>query len=1589
MEALLIPSNTYLDIPESTIISKLISNTKSVRYLSEKLCVCAFSLNNGTQQKYYLFKVIERENITLYVFRKCFESFKEYDIFSKSGATKDPDCFKCETEDIEIEAKLAELKKPETIKISLPDSMIKFERERDFSNKTQSYIFEMEDWIKSTKDIERYPIFKALQRIVIDHKEANIGKGWFYLDIEDMHNHKILFRYNEKVSNTHYYLFKVTDNIDKDISSFEEKLTYNGEILLKSAVRGYPDWIMYDDYQSWSDIEGDKKANLALSDEEVLVLNTAQYPFFINGLAGSGKSTILYYLFANVYASDKQKDKEFIFLSYSKNLTEEAKRIIVSLYCTNPHINNGKRIETTDKEKNDINRMFDKYFKTFQDFIQDKFLDNEEKKLFSKAKHMNYDKFQEHYRKECHLPKKTQYSPIVVWSVIRTFIKGRKYDQYITSNQYAQIERDDRTVTIDDFKIIEEIFNRWYKNYSETREYWDDLDLIRYVLNNKKITPEYDIIFCDEAQDFTPIENRLILSMSKYSKYDLSDFKQIPIAYAGDPNQTISPTGFKWERMKDIFNKSFKEQIGDYMSLDIQTLNNNYRSKKAIVQFANSLQYIRKCFLTKDKLVPQSLWNPIGNVSPLFYYEEEIEDILVEGLNKAASIITGDDDEEIYKNDKDSILLQVSNQEKIHTAITAKGLEADAVIIYKFADKMPDSFSKIFKSQEVALESEKYECMHFLTKLYIAVSRAKKILYIIDTKPNYDKLWQHFIDNEFINHKLLPSRSKDIEVWDKKDENDDIPMGGIMVGKKDEFIQKLEENYKPEEIAEDIFNKAIINEDAREMKRAAGYFEEASNIARAKECLAYYHLFRQEYEIAGDLFSNPIVSKNNKAAEAYWEGKCWIKIAKSEDLIKRAAAQYYLKEKSLIDLLKIKDFAQNFDILSDTYNDIAHRISEDAEKFENKNLFFKLTEFLEELSKRGFKFLKENLAMLYYKNEEYQNAVTVWEDINLTASKPYYDAKEHLTNDNDYNEKIFWMYKGGKIEEIFKKYSNINITNKLNHESIRIVFMTLLNQKGQFEYALNYPYNGKDKYDLLYNTNPLLFIDKFVLDDYKESNFIDYIENKVKDNNNRIFDKPLSINFIEKIFKLGNDYTGEKPIWINFLKLRDKSGNRVFFKNAQNFNTIFEVLINYMRTNNTIHTASCFMEMLFGINYSYQRALKYYKTTLSVFDGKNYFVSKQDFNIAYTRNTYFTQCEFDNTKLSIIKNNLSYFATETLKNKPDLELYEAKLLYRIIEKTAKYADIDNLYRQQLKTSPTTPIYDYCTIRLAINILYSINKYAFSDFKNAYIVKQSIQTVVDTFDRDDSTAFIRKAVVNPHILTSDYIRIIAELLYKDKEFVIADIETNDNTISVLDRIISKEIYTMLSSRNADTYLLKILYFAYEKIYSNDSTIIAEKYDKIIKNNNLKEYPEVLTFIKERALYRWKWINPGIAEAKMVEYDYIYPIDNIESYPNIKNETEDYDNNNEIKETIYITANQEINKIQIVLNKKKKRVQFRQDSDDIFEIENGEIEIEDEDLAQQNDQTVTISDDFVVTVESATVINIVSHKKKYVVDFDKLG
>ena len=86
----------------------------------------------------------------------------------------------------------------------------------------------------------------------------------------------------------------------------EQLVGQDRSAVLRASRRAYPA-IMLADEDLWTDLERESLGNMALSPEESEVLSSVRdpgdsdpFPLFINGRAGSGKSTILQYLFADL-----------------------------------------------------------------------------------------------------------------------------------------------------------------------------------------------------------------------------------------------------------------------------------------------------------------------------------------------------------------------------------------------------------------------------------------------------------------------------------------------------------------------------------------------------------------------------------------------------------------------------------------------------------------------------------------------------------------------------------------------------------------------------------------------------------------------------------------------------------------------------------------------------------------------------------------------------------------------------------------------------------------------------------------------------------------------------------------------------------------------------------------------------------------------------------------------------------------------------------------------------------------------------------------------------------------------------------------
>lgn len=1548
-------------------------------------------------------------DIILYIPRHFFSSHDEYDKFLKSDVQETKYKFSSIEID-EINQRISDLVRPAS-KPALPLDMQDLEHKRDFTNTDKTYVFEMEEWttnIKKTEFLENLPVFKRIGSLVINKdndmpislKAKCITNEWYIAPYE---TGEILYRfdYEKETGNTVYYLFDIAKRGNIMIEDYVKKYTdLTPNSLLKQARRGYPESILYIDHDSWKNIESDKDANLALSNEEVDVLNQTEYPFFVNGLAGSGKSTILYYLYNHIFLKDRgSKDFNLLFVSYSEKLVNQAKKIVSAIW-------NFKHYELDlPFSETDSKRLADSIM-PFQMFLREHFLSSEEKLKFEKnaQKYIDYRRFKELYA-ECKQPERLDYTPAMVWSVIRSFIKGRSAVGYFEIDNYKKMPSKDRTIMPDDYKKIYSLFEKWYRPLYEEEGYWDDLDLIRYILVNKQEYKKFDVIYCDEAQDFTPVEINLILRLSTYNDYNLNDFKKIPIAFAGDPNQTVSPTGFSWNRLKDTFTSVFEYKTG--VKLQDRTLNNNYRSKESIVNFANTLQLIRKCFLAiDDYITPQEQWNPQKNILPSFFCTDNNEGLLDVVSNKALCVITGDDGEYSLNKDAasvpipaDDIFLNSIDKGTLYTAISSKGMEFPVVVLYNFADAMPDAFQKIFANKSIDNESDKYECTHFLTKLYIAVSRAKDNLFIFDSKANYDKLWKHFDNNNtFVNSVLIPSRQIS-EDWTKK-------IGGLKQGERDEFISILDETFDPEKTANYFFENALAEHDVELMLRAESYYRMASENARAEECIAYSLKFKGAFYKAGEKFMHLQKPNFDEATDSYWQGQCWSELSAGNTnppVSQKNISRYMLGNLSLSELIKnYRDIYKEFDCNDAVWQHIVNKIIADAQKAEKSNIS-PICDFLEKLSvNRGFDSADKTIADLFYQRKMYEEAANKWESIKDTNHKEYWYCKEYMALENeDHNQAILWKKKAGKDSDIIKNYSKISDIEKFNLDdnSITLIFGCLYSNRDTYSEAFEYPYDKADKLTRLYFADKISFVELFVLNDFSEEKFKTWIEDRVKIQNDNIFENKIPSTIFEKIFKLNL-----KSIE-SFLYLKDTYNNQVLLVNEQNRLILTDILADKIRKQNNINKVleSCFIDLVFGEDYNYPHAKKYDKSISRILSRKGF--SRKDF-IRNDFNRYFTICNFGESKLDLIKSNLRDYAETTLSNfqktiKPTDKTQVKNCCY-IFELTIEYIADDNdakpkpdfdsistFYAKCLQNKLFAPLETYFKMRMKANEANTSSKIDTDDLEKEF----NIAEYLDAFTYDDSILFIRKTIGTKEkfvTVSSVYIVHFAKFIYQ-LNLRISDLDGNLNyIIHNAERLLDNAISGLLAADRIDDYTLKMLMFITEKgLYSNPN-VIAKKYEDLAFLSRLEKLQFITSYLKERALHYWANIKNGDSfNKKALLYGIPAEIEDYQEwkYPIIqpgKNELSQKQKNI----TIPITDDSKIGEYEIALKSNRKTIWISRKGIDLLTIQKGNVEIEEENttlVRKENEQTFIVNNNLKVSVVSANEILLILNNTIYKVKF----
>lgn len=712
--------------------------------------------------------------------------------------------------------------------------------------------------------------------------------------------------------------------------------TISENTVLKSSVRSYPSLILADE-DAWLQVQRDTESNLALSPEETAVLESVHsgkladnsgFPLFINGRAGSGKSTILYYLFAdyvklyNEICSFEPDHKPPVLFTCSADLLKRAQDTVTSLLkCHHSHLLKGGR---EDDELPPPKACF----KEFHRYLHSCLPYEDRKGRFHQDNYIDYPAFRRLWgSKFAMTPELKDIGADIAWHIIRTYIKGTNPEEFIDPEEYEQLPGKQKTVSMRSFKLVyERVWDGWYREYSEAN--WDDQDLVRRLFELDQIPRGFPVIFCDEAQDFTRVELEILFQMSLFSQREVSfeELPRIPYAFAGDPFQTLNPTGFRWDAIQASFHDKLVDAVTTNRKRDVTLnyceLNLNYRSTQNIVRLCNTIQALRAVLFDLPNLRPQNTWKTESN-SPLPVWfdlaktdvwdkaasESDITFIVPCMQGEEASFVDKDDHlSTLIKRDEEGVPLQVLSPSR------AKGLEFSRIVLYRFGDNADPALLQLLDQRDSSNENDDQlmSLEYFVNQLYVAASRPKRRLFIIDSTDGVKRLWDIARD-ETLQSKMWALFPKGEQIWAPH-------LGAFQHGVVDCLSEERE---NPHENALRFEQMGMAQNDPFLLRSASLSYENIGETRKSLLCKAHAYKIEERFKKAAEHFLD--AGDPNAALECYWSSK---DVDGVLQLGKRAPAiMATLEYKAAYTLSAFKDIGSGCDRL----NDIKQRMEQSAD----------------------------------------------------------------------------------------------------------------------------------------------------------------------------------------------------------------------------------------------------------------------------------------------------------------------------------------------------------------------------------------------------------------------------------------------------------------------------------------------------------------------------------------------------------------------------------------------------------------------------------------------------------------------------------
>jgi tetratricopeptide (TPR) repeat protein len=577
------------------------------------------------------------------------------------------------------------------------------------------------------------------------------------------------------------------------------------------GVRWYvlPDRLVVDEAR-WQELmdRGGDELELKLTGEQYRVVRTPG-PVLLSGSAGSGKTTIAVHRLAAAACGPGRPCT--LYVTYSRWLLDHARRLFLDLLACR-----GDDPEVPPA------------FLTIHDLYRT---------IVAGAggaapdRIVEYPEFVRWYRDAFR-----REDAALAWEEIRSIVKGASLDParpLLARDEYEALGRKRAPLFAGERPRLHLVARRWQERL-EAAGLVDEIDLCRLALARVPAAGLYDHVLCDEAQDLAEIQVELLLRLHRGPAF-------AGLVLAGDPQQVINPSGFRWAEVRSRIRDRFLDRGRAVPELHVLT--RNFRSVRGLVELANEvLAFKRDRIGRSDGDQPEE--SVVAGAVPILVAGDEADLVeAVRGFGPRCAVVAGS--AEVRER------LQVSlDTTRVFTVPEAKGLEFDAAILWGVLAGDPGPWHRLL---DPALDlREDPGGRRALHHLYVAVTRARRHLAVYEPA-GAPPLWA----SERFAGRLDPESPASLaRLFVRSAPPEDWVREGEYFRERGRHRQAAECFRRAGDLRREAESLALHHEAAGEFAAAAQRWLVLENTARAAQCLERaldYAAAAHEWARAGQL----------------------------------------------------------------------------------------------------------------------------------------------------------------------------------------------------------------------------------------------------------------------------------------------------------------------------------------------------------------------------------------------------------------------------------------------------------------------------------------------------------------------------------------------------------------------------------------------------------------------------------------------------------------------------------------------------------------------------------------------------------------